>query len=391
MAYITNKERKRREEEAIHGELEDISIDSLIDDHEYYYGSSNGPRIYDDTFRDHNERYVDMSLQDDIGNMPLQLEQNFDAITETAIVNTPKKQFIYDWKTSNRSFIELHKDLKRLGIKNNKFFLRLYDADLVGVDPYSKILPLEMQLKIFLECVINPWYFLREVARIPVDGKAIEPGGGTQYRIDRNNLATWYLFLNGIDHYASKPRQCGKTQDALLKLNYAYHFGARSATILFFNKDAPLAKENLARLKDQRDMLPTYMQMKVAFTEDGKIDKEIDNITTMKNPVTRNQIKVMPRATSRDNAMRIGRGFTASLALFDEFDFTNYNIDIIDASVFAYSTASQNAKENFSLYGRIFSSTPDFLRRFGEVILHKLSNLRYLSGAPVVIHGVEHI
>lgn len=360
MAYITNKERKRREEEAIHGELEDISIDSLIDDREYYYGSSNGPRIYDDTFRDHNERYVDMSLQDDIGNMPLQLEQNFDAITETAIVNTPKKNFIYDWKTSNRSFIELHKDLKRLGIKNNKFFMRLYDTDLVGVDPYSKILSLEMQLKIFLECVINPWYFLREVARIPVDGKPIEPGGGTQYRIDRNNLATWYLFLNGIDHYASKPRQCGKTQDALLKLNYAYHFGSRSATILFFNKDAPLAKENLARLKDQRDMLPTYMQMKIAFTDDGKVDKEIDNITTMKNPVTRNQIKVMPRATSRDNAMRIGRGFTASLALFDEFDFTNYNIDIIDASVFAYSTASQNARENGSLYGRIFSSTPDY-------------------------------
>lgn len=349
MSQITNIDKEK-----FRGDLGEYYIDGV--DSSFY--ESNQSRIYDDSYGNHNIRKIDEALREDNGMVPLQIEENFDAIADKAIENIPVRNYIIDWKTSNKSFIDLHRDLKKLGIRNNTFFLRLYDTDLIGVDPFSPILPLEMQLKIFLECIVNPWYFLREVARIPVDGKPIEPGGGTQYRIDRNNLATWYLFLNGIDTYASKPRQCGKTQDALLKLNYAYHFGARSATILFFNKDASLSKENLARLKDQRDMLPVYMQMKVAFTDDGKIDKETDNITTMKNPITKNQVKVMPRATSRDAAMRIGRGFTASLAMFDEFDFTNYNIDIVDASVFAYSTASQNAKENNSLFGRLFLSTP---------------------------------
>ena len=117
-----------------------------------------------------------------------------------------KKKF-YDFKTKNKSFLELYQDLYKLGVKNNKFFLRLYDTDLQGVDVYSPVLPKETQIKIFIECLINPWYWLREVLRIPVDGLPIEVAGGTAYRIDRNNAACWYLFLNGIDHYQSKPRQ----------------------------------------------------------------------------------------------------------------------------------------------------------------------------------------
>ena len=37
----------------------------------------------------------------------------------------------YDWKTKNKSFLSLFKDLKALGIKNNKFFLTIYDRDLI--------------------------------------------------------------------------------------------------------------------------------------------------------------------------------------------------------------------------------------------------------------------
>ncbi len=362
MAQIVNDRVERRKasekEKALRGPLVEMTdiVGTIEDDYEY--------RVYSDTYNDHNPAYINDALIDDKGQLPVAIEDDFEAVQKK--IKQTKAKWIIDWKTNNKSFIDLHKDLKRLGIRNNTFFLRLYDPDLVGIDPYSAILPLELQLKIILECIRNPWYYLREVCRIPVDGKPIESGGGCQYRIDRNNLATWYLYLNGIDHYASKPRQTGKTQDAIAKLNYAYHFGATSATILFFNKDAGLAKENLARMKDQRDLLPQYMQMRVAFTEDG-IDKEIDNITTMKNPITKCQVKVMPRATSVDNAMRIGRGYTSSIMFFDEFDFINHNITILDASVFAYSTASENAKANNSIYSRIFTSTPgDLSNRDGE-------------------------
>ncbi len=65
--------------------------------------------------------------------------------------------------------------LKRKGIKNYNFFLKLYDEDLlklydedlVGVDPYDEHLTQEYKLKIILECRRNFWYFIREIMRIP--------------------------------------------------------------------------------------------------------------------------------------------------------------------------------------------------------------------------------
>lgn len=292
------------------------------------------------------------------GGMSDELEAGYADIQKAAVNVLHQKVARPHWKTKNKSFIRLYHDLKRMGIENNKFFLALYDQELATIDPYSPILPVDLQLRIFLECMINPWYYLREICRVPEDGSPIEIGGGTQYSIDRNNAACWYLYLNGIDQYQSKPRQRGKTVDCLARINYAYHFGALSSTSLFFNKDYQMAKMNLYRLKCQRDMLPKWMQMRTIMLDDGKIDKGIDNITTMKNPVTNNTITVMATANSKDAAVKLGRGATAALQYYDEFDFIPFNTEIIYAASFAYSRASENAAKNKSLYGRIFSSTP---------------------------------
>ena len=138
-------------------------------------------------------------VKPDGGGMAPELSDNLSDLYVAAKSQRFKKS--YQWNTSNQSFLELHRDLKSLGIQNNKFFLALYDKSLDGIDPYSPVMPLEMQARIFRECMINPWYFLREIARVPEDGRPIAPGGGTQFRIDRNSAATWYLFLNGIDHF----------------------------------------------------------------------------------------------------------------------------------------------------------------------------------------------
>ena len=199
---------------------------------------------------------------------------------------------------------------------------------------------------------------MREILRIPEDGAPIEIGGGTQYRIDRNDVATWYLFLNGIDHYKSKPRQRGKTQDCIAKMNYAYHFSNMASNILFFNKDQEYANMNLYRLKCQRDMMPAYLQMKFIMNEDGKINKGIDNTKSIRNPVNGNIITTMGKATNRDTAMKLGRGATAALQYYDEFDFMPFQTEVMRAASFAYSTASMNARKNKNLYGRILSSTP---------------------------------
>lgn len=372
MAEITNSAKSR------------LRTNALIEDIDYVAGanySSYDPVIYDDSYGDHDETIIESRFHNDNGSVPQAVEGDLDGLKNAAKNVFRKRKPIIDWKTTNASFIEVHQDLKRLGIKNNTFFLKLYDRDLVGVDPYDPALPLDMQIKIYLECVVNPWYYIREVARVPADGSPIEPGGGDRYRLDRNNLATWYLFLNHIDNYSSKPRQCGKTQDAIHKLNYSYHFGSSSSTILFFNKDMALSKENLARMKDQRDLYPPYLQMRVAFGEDGSVLKGIDNITTMKNPVTGNEVKVMPCANSKEMATRLGRGYTAPLMMFDEFDFTNFNTEIINASVFAYSTASKNAIKNASMACRLFMSTPgDLGTRDGKAAADYIRGTKEVKG-----------
>lgn len=311
--------------------------------------------------------YTDAFMSNQKGGMKEEIENNYGKVYNEAKKLTRKKKPTYDFNTKNKSFMDLYNDLYHMGIKNNKFFLRIYDTDLIGINPYQSILPLDLQLKILVEIMINPWYYLREVCRIPEDGKPIEIGGGTAYQIDRNNVAAWYLFLNGIDEYCSKPRQTGKTQDAIAKFVYAYHFGTMAATFLFFNKDQKYSKDNLMRFKSQRDMLPAYLQMRIEYNDDGSIDKGIDNMTSMRNPITKNQILLMPKAVSYESAQKIGRGNTAALHYYDEFDFTPWNLDIVKAAAFSYSRSSENAKKNNSLYGRLFTSTPgDLATRDGK-------------------------
>lgn len=310
----------------------------------------HGKEDYEPTDRDF--------MENSQSGMSKELEDSYVDIKAGALQVLRKKKVSYHWNTKNKSFLSLYNDLHKMGIKNNKFFLAIYDTDLLSIDPYSPILPVDLQLKIILECMINPWYFLREICRVPEDGMPIEIGGGTQYSIDRNNAACWYLYLNGIDHYQSKPRQRGKTVDCIARCNYAFHFGALATNMLFFNKDQQMAKLNLYRLKCQRDMLPRWMQMKTMVDDTGKVDRGQDSVTMMRNPVTGNTISVMARATSKEGGTKLGRGATAAIQYYDEFEFIPFNMDIIKAASFAYSRASENAKKNASLYGRIFSSTP---------------------------------
>lgn len=336
-----------------------MNINHLTNDpYDYLVEQSqpSGPEIYcnDDDYGDRYEFKPDEGFErnDELKDVP---PSDLKALAKAHLGG---RKPIPDFDTKNESFIDVFKDLKRLGVKHNKFHLMLYDRELQGVDPFSLTLPVELQIRVQLECIVNPWYWLREVCRIPTDGTPIIIGGGSSFKLDRNNIATWYLFLHGIDHYCSKPRQCGKTQDAIAKFNYAYHFGSVSATILFFNKDSGMARTNLYRLKCQRDMMPKYLQMRMAFGEDGKIIKERDNITTMRNPINGNEIKTQPKATSADSADKLGRGETAALQYYDEFDFEAFNTRIIRASAPAYSTAAENAAKNGSLFCRIFTSTP---------------------------------
>ena len=115
----------------------------------------------------------------------------------------------YDMGTANRSFVQVAKDLHTLGVKNCYFMLELYDISLVNVDPYAvdpktgkTSLTKDQIARIINECVRNPWYYLREISRIPEQG-----GSGIPYKANRGNIAQAWCFLHHLDSWLSLPRR----------------------------------------------------------------------------------------------------------------------------------------------------------------------------------------
>jgi hypothetical protein len=76
-------------------------------------------------------------------------------LVQTQIV--AQQTIYYQFETTNQSFIDMHYFLKQKGIKNNAFFLILYDRDLAGVDPRDPNLSMAMKTKILRECCCNYW------------------------------------------------------------------------------------------------------------------------------------------------------------------------------------------------------------------------------------------
>lgn len=263
----------------------------------------------------------------------------------------------YQMTTNNQSFLDMHYWLKLHGIKNNKFFLVLYDTGLAGIDPRDPNLPREMALRVLRECMINPWYFLREIIRIPDQGGAV--GGGVRFKLDRGNLALMFGFCNNWNMFLELPRQFGKTTSALCWYLWVFNFKTTNTEIMFMNKKHDDSKMNLRRLKALRDTLPSYLQMSEDFSMyGGKKLRATSNVETLSHPRNQNKITTKPGARSKANANGLGRGCTMPIHWYDEFAFIAYNDIIYLAATPAYKTASQNAKANGKPYGILITTTP---------------------------------
>ena len=142
-------------------------------------------------------------------------------------------------------------------------------------------------------------------------------------------------------------------------INWGYAFGTTDTSIIFVNKQQPDAKTNLERIKSQIALLPKYLQFEyIEDEETGKILKGVNNATRMTHAVNKNQIVIKAGSASPDKAVSLARGLTAPIIHYDEVEFTPHVREIIDNSVSTYETAARASKENGSLYGRIFTSTP---------------------------------
>lgn len=254
-------------------------------------------------------------------------------------------QAIVHYNTTNRTAVELALKLRMMGVENHLFFLALHDKDLEFVDPFDPNLTIEQMAKIGIECKVNPWYYLREVARAP----ATTGTNASPIRINRSNIALWWCFFCHIYIILTQPRQTGKSFNTDLLMTLLMNFVCNNTQINLMTKDDKLRGENIKRLKDIYDELPVYLKFKTK--EDANNTEEI-SIKALGNTYKTH----VPQASPK-RAYNLGRGMTTPIFQIDEAPFQP-NIEIaMGSALMAMGAAIDAAKANNEPYGVILTTT----------------------------------
>ena len=293
----------------------------------------------------------------------------------------PAILFLDDWKnhpnaviheqTRNESWL-FHFDVFRaFGISNYFWHLALLDTDLIGVDPRDPGLDPLMMAKIKTECIRNPWYYFREVHRVP-DGSET----GASFRANRGNLAAMWSFYNHVDYMLVMIRQAGKSVvDDSLDLHVACIAG-EGVVINKLTKDHKLRKSNVDRIKGMRDLLPSYLNI-----HDHRKDK--DNQEEITFVANKNKINFFVGQASIENAQKVGRGHTAEINRDDEGPFTPNIGESLQSMLQSGSTKRDIAKARGSFYctsytttaGKINTDSGKFMYRIKEDAMYFTENL----------------
>lgn len=263
----------------------------------------------------------------------------------------------YHHSTSNKSFVDMSNYLKDRGVRNHEFMLLLLDPDLARINPRDPNLPGVMKSKVLRECLYNPWYFLREICRIPDDGNA----NGVPFKLHRGNMAMLFCLMMNLNTSVILPRQTGKTQSALAWYMYLFNFGTNNAEMSFLNKKFEDSKLNLNRIKAIRDLLPSYLKMDQMYAPDGSKLKGKNSVETMQHPINGNRIRTVPSARDVTSAASLMRGRTTSIIYIDEWAFIKHNKVIYLNMVPAWNTAARNAKANNKPFGMLITTTPGIM------------------------------
>ena len=236
---------------------------------------------------------------------------------------------IYDYKTTNLSAIKLAVQLGRMGIKNNKFVLSLYQPELSGIDAHDPNLSEIIKAKIAVECKLNIWYFLRECVRVPSQGKDAIP-----YIFNRANVALTWLFCNSVTPFLTMPRQVGKTISTISLMSWVMFIGGKRLSVALFAKDHDLVLENVERLKIIRDGLPYYL---VSTSMKDTENKEGIGYHKLQTKYTTTIAQA-----SKTRASGQGRGPSLCLEHWDEFAYyTNNHISYSSATSAIVAAAEQ--------------------------------------------------
>ena len=252
---------------------------------------------------------------------------------------------IIHYETKNESFIRLAEIYYKLGVKNNAFHLALLQPELKNINPFDNDLSLDIKAKLVYECKHNPWYFFREVLRVPVPG-SINP---IMYKANRGNIALYWLFFNHVMTIIVILRQTGKTVGLMSLVTYLLNFGSTNTFINLLTKSEGLKAETLSKVKHLFDELPEFL--------DFSTKKDIFNSDEVKLYKLNNVFKGNLSSSSPKQAEKVGRGFTSPINLIDEAAFIDNIAIAMGAMLMSGNAAREFARENNQHYGTILATT----------------------------------
>lgn len=263
--------------------------------------------------------------------------------------------FLDDWKrypsavihyeTKNESWLRQARVYHDMGVKNWAFLLALLQPELKDVDPRAEGLSTELKIKIGMECRWNPWYFFREVVRVPAQGGPIP----NPLEANRGNIALYWSFFNDIDTGLIQPRQTGKsvsTDCLMINLNYLSSVNSR---INMITKDDGLRKANVDRLKNIRNLLPQYLVPLMATDSDNVFELTCNKLG--------NKYVTGVAQNSESAANNLGRGLTSPVQHIDEGPFINFIGTTIPAALAAGTAAKAEARKYNLPCANVFTTT----------------------------------
>jgi len=251
---------------------------------------------------------------------------------------------IVHFSTTNTSFLKLAYTQKEMGVKAWYTCLALINPELEHVDPFDPSLSLEVKAMVALEMFLNPWYFFREVVRVPQDGADPVP-----FKIHRGSFALIWTFFNNIDIALLLIRQQGKTVVVSSLLVYLNRILKNSRTLLI-TKDAGLRSETIDKMKRIRDALPQYLWV---FSKTDADNSEIFTYNARNNKLV--------TCIAQGNiaaAQKAARGLTSARLFSDETAFTRFIRAMLPAALASGTTARRIAEDEGIPYGNVFTTTP---------------------------------
>lgn len=263
--------------------------------------------------------------------------------------------FLQDWsryptakpnyETKNHSYLKLAGTYYAMGVKNYAFMLALHDQSLKDIDPFSPHLTQLEMLKIGIECKINPWYYFREIAKVPArSGSEAVP-----LLANRGNIALYWCFFNHVMTYLVQIRQTGKSISTDVLDSYLLNIRCTGTTINLLTKDDALRSENIQRLKDIIDEMPFYLKQRTK--------KDLDNTELISINSLGNWYKAHLPQKAKKFALNTGRGMSSPIFRVDEGPF-QANIEISLPAALAAGVAMRNkARANNEPYGTTLTTT----------------------------------